>query len=169
MLWQLLTAVAVGLASGGLVTAVWGVIRDRKKEPVEVRDAHVAAADTVNEMALRTAEAAQEAAKRAQAEAEQCKTRIAELEASHNTMRHDLREQAEENLHLADQNVALVDYIVMLTTWVAEGHVVQYGWPPIPPKLRDRLTTNDLPPVPTTVVGRDEAAAPPDTERNPPP
>lgn len=79
--------VLAALLSGGLVAALLDWWRDRRREPITVRDAHVAAADTLQEMSLRVAAAADERAERTakrvsdlQAARESDSARIASLE-----------------------------------------------------------------------------------------
>ncbi len=67
-------SVLLGLLSGGLLTAILAWVRDLRQAPIEHRDAHVAAADTLQEMSLRVADAADKRSERTEEQIAQLRT-----------------------------------------------------------------------------------------------
>lgn len=93
--WATIIAALLG---GGLISALLDWRRSRRQEPIEKRDAHVAAADTLQQMAMKAAEnaaaratAAMTEAQEARAEGRADRARIAALERAQEGMRELLR------------------------------------------------------------------------------
>lgn len=139
------------LLTGGVGVAIvnWAKdwAKDRKQGPITARDAHVAAADTLREMAMKVAADAVERADKAMVEAAKARAegnsdreRIRHLEASHTTLRAQLRRVA----------AVMVREVAAVLDWVDAGASP-------PPPSRDMAVIRDV----IQQLDRDDAAPPP--------